>query len=357
MSNIEISKINIDETQLLIKDAQNRQDLNSLSTEVQSISTDLNSLSTSISTNYLPLSSGTLTGQLNINLNNTFINLIANNVDATTTPNSNKYENIIFSDKNNLRLSGIETTYCTNNSVDIKLMAYNQNSDSNNYFLIGRTAEGENTYSMASPDNFRDAINAVNKSGDTMMGSLRFNNANLFFQRNSVNCGQIYPSSGNAIVLRNFSEGSSKSEYFYTPTPDENLQNDKSYYFLTTKNVVTTAQGGTGGTDSGWHTWENSTVFTGSIYYRKIGEWVFVTTHGAIRNVSEISTADLALFTISPSDLRPYRNFAGTLKTNTMGLMTDLFINAASGQASIRARIGEKIPKNAYIYMSFMYFV
>lgn len=89
MSNIEISKINIDETQLLIKDAQNRQDLaslstevqsistdltslstsistnlNSLYTEVQSISTDLNSLSTSISTNYLPLSGGTLTGEL-----------------------------------------------------------------------------------------------------------------------------------------------------------------------------------------------------------------------------------------------------------------------------------------------------
>ena len=147
MSNIEISKININETQLLIKDAQNRQDLTSLSTEVQSISTDLNnlftsistdltslstevqsistdlnSLSTSISTNYLPLSGGTLTGLLNINLSDTFINLIANNVDATTIPDSNKYENIIFSDKNNLRLSGIETTYRTNEKIDIKLL-------------------------------------------------------------------------------------------------------------------------------------------------------------------------------------------------------------------------------------------
>ena len=91
MSNIEISKINIDETQLLIKDAQNRQDLaslstevqsistdltslstsistnlNSLSTEVQSISTNLNSLSTSISTNYLPLSGGTMIGSIKL---------------------------------------------------------------------------------------------------------------------------------------------------------------------------------------------------------------------------------------------------------------------------------------------------
>lgn len=69
MNNIEISKINIDETQLLIKDAQNRQDLNSLSTKVQSISTNLSGVYDNINFEYLGMFfSKTLASGPNINI-------------------------------------------------------------------------------------------------------------------------------------------------------------------------------------------------------------------------------------------------------------------------------------------------
>lgn len=143
----DISEININDIPYSIKDTQARSTINSVSTNLE---------------NYLPLSGGTLTGRLDINLSSTFINLIANNVDATTTPDSNKYENIMFLDKNNLKLGGIEITYRPDESIDTKLVAYNQINSGNNYFLIRRTAEGENTYSVSSPANFRNALGASN---------------------------------------------------------------------------------------------------------------------------------------------------------------------------------------------------
>jgi len=276
----------------------------------------------SITNNYLPLTGGTLAGRLNINLNDTFINLIANNVDSTTTPNSNKYENIIFSDKNNLRLSAIETTQRKDKSVDIKFIAYNQNQTNTgtNYFGIGRTAEGENTYSVASPAIFCNTINAVNKSGDTMTGKLTVSNGDIEISNGSINVNtsgtynwrgfrvsgsdgwQGILTAGNRFTFDQYLNGSTGGERYLLPVP-EARSTDAWYPILTGKTPVTVEQGGTGGKDSGIVNCTLGSGVTGTVTVRKIG--VFVELYCEAHITNGLAADGNIKIGIVPSGYRP----------------------------------------------------
>lgn len=243
----------------------------------------------------------------------------------------------------------------------------------------------------------------VSKSGDTMTGTLKLNDANLYFQRNSENSGQIYSSSVNAFVLRNFPSGSTYSEFYYTPTPDTNLDGNKIYSILTTKNVVKIEQGGTGatkvygsdcaasklfpnnlsttidfltgmtqgwgstgyvklplpvalggtgGTDSDWVTVTNSTVFTGNIYVRKIGKFVMLKAYQIKLKDDLTSGSGITLCTLGTS-YHPDSAYGFAAGTPLQGLSVCTLSN--SGVLKFYKVGSETYQANANIYFSIMY--
>ena len=61
-----------------------------------------------------------------------------------------------------------------------------------------------------------------------------------------------------------------------------------------TAGTLALARGGTGGNDSGWTSCTNSTVFSGTIYYRQVG--VFVNVYGSyIKLVNDLATSNITL--------------------------------------------------------------
>ena len=147
MNNIEISKIIVDENTLSIKDAQGRENLASLSTTVNSISTDLVSLSTTVSTNYLPLSGGTLTG--NLTLDNSSISLISN-ISLSSTTDSTQFSNSITfrNDINSETLGSIQITHFDTGAIGLRLVSKNLIEDTT-------TAAYNNLQLIVHPDGTR----------------------------------------------------------------------------------------------------------------------------------------------------------------------------------------------------------
>lgn len=85
---------------------------------------------------------------------------------------SNEYT---FYDKDNEQIGKVVCYRRTDGRIDIHLNAINEKSDGTsvtNTFQVRVAQDGTCTYYVSSPANFRSAINAVNKSGDTMTGDM-----------------------------------------------------------------------------------------------------------------------------------------------------------------------------------------
>lgn len=77
--------------------------------------------------------------------------------------------------------------------------------------------------------------------------------------------------------------------------------------------------GGTGGVDSGWQTLTNSSVFTGTIYYRKVGVFLYVYALGLkiVGGLSALSNVTLATM---PTGYHPARDMVPACFQNNMNL-------------------------------------
>ena len=90
------------------------------------------------------------------------------------------------------------------------------------------------------------------------------------------------------------------------------------------------AMGGTGGTDSGWQALTNTEVFTGTIYYRKIGPFVTITA-ATVKLVTALSAAKSNVVfgnAVLPSGYRPKVNIYAFVQTTAS---TSCFVVVSSG--------------------------
>ena len=96
-----------------------------------------------------------------------------------------------------------------------------------------------------------------------------------------------------------------------------NLSTDKL-----TSGTLPIARGGTGGTDSGWLTLSTSSSYTGTIYYRKIGTFCEVVSHGALKLTAALTDTGGTLLNTLPSGYRPSKEFyCATSSTYSSGVL------------------------------------
>lgn len=77
--------------------------------------------------------------------------------------------------------------------------------------------------------------------------------------------------------------------------------------------------GGTGGVDSGWQALTNSSVFTGTIYYRKVGVFLYVYALG-IKIVGGLSALSNVTLATMPAGYHPARDMVPACFQNNMNL-------------------------------------
>lgn len=119
---------------------------------------------------YLPLTGGTLTGDLILDRHHVdgkwnFDMKQANNGVSST----NWLGMATITDKNDLRAGYVGATVRTSGRIDTALFAYNYNSNGEraadaNVFSVNQDKEGNNSYYVTSPAAFRDAISAASSS-------------------------------------------------------------------------------------------------------------------------------------------------------------------------------------------------
>ena len=278
----DISSINLNDIVYNIKDEQARNNINS------------------ITTNYLPLTGGTLTGQIDVK--NT-------SIDSTTTPSKTQYLTMVRGiDKNNITNSTIRMYYSTNGNDALQLMAHRvvNNADIYNSLYIGIDSAGNPYFYTDYPSEFRNAINAVNKSGDTMTGGLVIapgRNYDGVDIEGASGAPHIHLfNTGNTAVIDIYKNGSSGGERYYFPTPDTR-SSDAWIPVLTGKTPVTKEQGGTGGTDSGIVNCTLSSGITGTLTVRKIG--VFVELYCEVHVTNGLAATGNTYIGVIPSGYRP----------------------------------------------------
>ena len=135
-------------------------------------------------------SGDTMTGGLTIK---------STSLDTSVNPSSDQYiDSFVVQDKNSRRMSLIRPWHKADgsNSLQLSVMHEGSSTKSNSISLLVDSA-GNQTYTVANPANFCSAINAVNKSGDTMTGNLTINNQQpqVNLKNNTYVSGQK-PSSG-----------------------------------------------------------------------------------------------------------------------------------------------------------------
>lgn len=274
MSNIEISKINIDETQLLIKDAKNRQDLTSLSTKVQSISTnltnlsasistDLNSLSTFISTNYLPISGGTLTGSLTTSLQ---LTIKDDRIDTNNPPESDQWpRHFVIKDKDDTDRGYFELYQQSNGTqgIQIETKRIINNENIFNTLRLGIKEDGERIVNISSDARtaWQEALGVISNSNGTMTGFLNIvgptnvaginiNNETTNYRGLSIRHTYDFNNDISRPYFYSFKSDDAHYDLYRLPRTTISETTNYTYDILTTKDTITIKQGGTGLTAS-----------------------------------------------------------------------------------------------------------
>lgn len=205
----------------------------------------------------------------------------------------------------------------------------------------------------------------VNKSGDIMTGSLIIDN-NKFFSLIPSDTTKM----GNATIsIRNNEQlifwhrntDSTYQDLYLLPPISTSFSAKNNYYdILTSKNPVTVAQGGTGGTDSGWQALTaGSGVNSGTIKYRKIGSWVEIRGKD-VKLKSTLTASYLTLLNV-PSAIRPNEKvvLSSGFKVASSGVLEPAYCElTTSGNIDLcRPSVVSSITTNDLINFSAMYFV
>lgn len=184
-----------------------------------------NKADTAVLEDYLPLTGGSLSGVLNTNSDVR----IKDNVTIGTAPASDVWgHKLSFADSNNTEGATIREIYRASGQNQLELAVYNKYNDSsvNNALRLIAKSDGSKSVWMSDSNLWRSA---------------------LFASNYSASGADLIPAATSSMAA---------GGYINLPLP--------------------AAYGGTGGTDSGWKTLANSGVFTGTIYYRRIGNWCYV---------------------------------------------------------------------------------
>ena len=117
--------------------------------------------------------------------------------------------------------------------------------------------------------------------------------------------------------------------------------------------------GGTGGSDSGWQTLTNTSVYTGTVYYRKLGKICYVTTDGINLKADLAGNNSKVLATI-PSGYRPAYTIGEAIGVNGNHLTGKVTI-ATTGKITILSSAGGQmygpnaIGASATLHFNFTY--
>jgi hypothetical protein len=187
------------------------------------------------------------------------------------------------------------------------------------------------------------STNKVDKTGDTMSGlltinksetNLRFKNPTLDINENplsSIYYGLEYSDkNGERIAVIEASKLTTGDTGIKIASKNNNVEN--SLYLGVKSNGEPTMlvsnptlwRDALGLSDTGWLTLTNSSVFTGTIYYRKIGNFVEVTA-GQLKLVTDLTDGAGRILATLPEGFRPQRNifiFAGNPNINGIGMGT-----------------------------------
>ena len=118
--------------------------------------------------------------------------------------------------------------------------------------------------------------------------------------------------------------------------------------------VLPVSIGGTGGTDSGLQTITNSTVGDGTIYYRKIGKWVYITTYG-LKLADDLSASNIVLVQL-PEGFRPHVTASAIYAVPTVSGSVGTVRIAPSGNVTFHKPADIATwSENYSIYFSIMY--
>ena len=195
----------------------------------------------------------------------------------------------------------------------------------------------------------------VSKSGDTMTGSLTIGN-NKFISLIPSDTTKM----GNATLsIRNNEQlafwhrntDSTYQDLYLLPPISSEFSGKNNYYdILTSKNPVTVAQGGTGGTDSGVKTLSGS-AFTGTLSYQTIGKFGMVS--GQIKLAADLTADYIDLQTI-PAGSRPSTVISGLCGGQDGWGVIYIY---TSGVIRFYKAQNESWSKMRNIYFTFLYFV
>ena len=113
-------------------------------------------------------------------------------LDVSTTPQNDQYPSVLVSaDKNNLPIGGFYGTHLSNDNIGINLGGMRSVNGTPIYNWLGLLVapNGNPVVTFSYPDAWRSALNAVNKAGDTMTGSLAISGGRLTTKSPEIDTG------------------------------------------------------------------------------------------------------------------------------------------------------------------------
>ena len=193
----------------------------------------------------------------------------------------------------------------------------------------------------------------VSKSGDTMTGNLtmeKSSDPSIYFKQSDDSMGNMYLRDNQLFFSEYPADQQSYREVYRLPAPNSGMTATKWYDILTSKNPVTVAQGGTGGTNSGVKTLSGS-AFTGTLSYQTIGKFGLVS--GQIKLASNLTANYIDLQTI-PAGFRPSTVISGVCGGQDGWGLIYIY---TSGVIRFYKAQNTSWSANWNIYFSFSYFV